>query len=152
MALYISAGRRRRTAIIAAVVALLIGLAAGFLVGRGTATTIDDTVTAARDAGRKFSSSLRVLPLEYEKVATANGGSTKEAADIIRRSLADEQATLDTAPWLSDDAISSVKTALDALRQAPTTDLPPADFDAAVDTAAAAVEQAFGIARTESPS
>ena len=152
MALYISAGRRRRTAIVAAVVALVVGLAAGFGIGRGTATSIEDTVTSARDAGRNFASSLRVLPLEYEDVAKANGGSTSGAADIVRRSLAAEQATLDSAPWLSATTIANVKAKLDVIRKAPTTDLAPVDFDAAVDDAAKAVEDAFGVARTESPS
>ena len=39
MALYISAGRRRRTTIIVGVAAAIVGLLLGFLLGRGTATT-----------------------------------------------------------------------------------------------------------------
>ena len=70
MALYISAGRRRRTTIMVGVAAAIVGLLLGFLLGRGTTTTIDDRISASRDAGRKFAAALRVLPLEYEQAVT----------------------------------------------------------------------------------
>lgn len=151
MALYISAGRRRRTTIVVGIASIVLGIVLGFLLGRGTATTIDDRVAEARDAGRKLASSLRVLPLEYEKIVTADG-SGSGAADIITRSLAKEQATLDTAPWLGDEQVAAVKEQLDVLRQAPGDDMSPTEFNEAVDSAAATVETTFGVARTESPS
>lgn len=151
MALYISAGRRRRTAIVAAIVALIVGLAAGFGIGRGTATGIDETVAAGRAAGRDFASSLRVLPLEYEQMASGSDGSTAGAADIIRRSLAAEPKALAAAPWLSDTDIAALDAKLDVLRDAPATNLSPDDFSKAVDEAAAEVERRFGVASTSSP-
>lgn len=145
MALYISAGRRRRTTIIVGVAAAIVGLLLGFLLGRGTATTIDDRISASRDAGRKFAAALRVLPLEYEQAVTDDGESGG-AAPIVERSLDGEQAALDAAPWLSDAQIAALRSDLDVVRSAPANDLPPDEFAAAVDEAVTAVEATFGLA------
>jgi len=150
MALYVSAGRRRRTAIVAAAVALVVGLAAGVLIGRGTATTIDDRIAEGREAGRRFAAALRVLPLEYEQAVTDDGESGG-AQPIVDRSLAGEEAAMDAAPWLSDEQIATVRDRLEVLRSAPADDLTPDEFAAAVDEAVAAVETVFGIPPTESP-
>ena len=145
MALYISAGRRRRTTIMVGVAAAIVGLLLGFLLGRGTTTTIDDRISASRDAGRKFAAALRVLPLEYEQAVTDDGESGG-AAPIVERSLDGEQAALDAAPWLSDAQIAALRSNLDVVRSAPANDLPPDEFAAAVDEAVTAVEATFGLA------
>lgn len=150
MALYISAGRRRRTAIVAAVVALIVGMGAGFVVGRSSATTVEDRIAEGRAAGQRFASSLRVLPLEYEQAVT-DAGESGGAAAIVDRSLDGADAAFDAAPWLGDGQIAAVRERLDVVRRAPTSGLSPEEFTAAVDEAAAAVEVAFGVAGTESP-
>jgi hypothetical protein len=150
MALYISAGRRRRTAILVAVVALVVGVAAGFLIGRGTATTVEDRIAEGREAGRKFAASLRVLPLEYEQAVTDDGESGG-AEPIVKRSLEGEQTAFDAAPWLGDAQIAAVHEKVDIVRKGPANDLTPDEFTEAVEEAAAAVEVAFGVAATESP-
>lgn len=149
MALYISAGRRRRTTIVVGIAAIVVGIALGFLLGRGTATTIDDRVTEARDAGRKFAASLRVLPLEYEQAVTGDG-EAGGADPIVRRALAGEQAAIDAAPWLGDAQIAALRSQIDDVRNAPERDLTPEDFAASVEDAVAVVEATFGIDRTDS--
>lgn len=147
MALYISAGRRRRATIVAAVAAAVVGLAVGLLIGRGTATTVDDRIAEAQTAGRRLAASLRVLPLEYEQ-ATTGVGEDGGAADLVRRALDGEQAALDTAPWLGDRQIAELEQRLAVVRDAPAAGLTPDEFSVAVEEAATAVETTFGVATT----
>ena len=149
MALYMSATQRRRTAIVAAVIALLVGSAAGFLVGRSSATSIDDRIDEARKAGRTFASALRVIPLEYDDAMA--GDDAAQASDIIERSVSGETAALATAPWLTDNDTATLHNALEKLTTAPERKLSSAEFGAEVETAATEVERLFGIAVTESP-
>ena len=151
MALYVSAGQRRRVVVVVGVAALILGVVAGFAIGRGTATSIDDSVESARRAGRTFASSLRVLPLEYEQVSAGNEGRTSSAEDIVSRVLDREEQAIAAAPWLNKAATAQLDGYLKVLTDAPANDLPPAEFEAAVDKAAAEVERLFGIGATASP-
>lgn len=150
MALYISAGRRRRTTTLIAVAALVVGAAGGVLIGRSTAPTVDDRVAEARAAGRRFASSLRVLPLEYEQAVT-DQGEAADAQHTIDRSLNGVHSAVDAAPWLTDAQMTELADQLAVIRSAPVDELSPAEFESAVDTAAGTVESLFGVAGTASP-
>jgi hypothetical protein len=145
MALYVSAGRRRRTAIVVGVVGVVAGLVIGFAVGRGTAPTVDDRVEEARAAGSSFADALRTIPTEYEQMVEGAEGVNRDTQDLVDRVLAGRQAALDSAPWLTDAQTEDLRERLDAIHRAPGEDMSPPDMEKAVDWAVAEVEKVFGV-------
>jgi hypothetical protein len=141
MAVYIPAGRRRRQAIVLGVVALLVGLALGFLAGRSSAPTIDEQLAAVHDEATETASGLRVLALhgEEETVGSEGGGG----ADLVIERTRDELAAeFDDAPWLSQDAEDELLAQLDEL--AAITDRGSTEFAAAAEALAEQIEATFG--------
>jgi hypothetical protein len=137
--------RRRRTTILIAIGAVVVGVVLGVLVGRSTAPSLSDQVNDARSAGIQFSAALRVLPLEYEKVYDNSGGQAGGAQDIVDRSLANYDAAVAAAPWITTDSRGPTDVAIDAVRRAPAENVLPAEFNQRIDDAAAAVETLFGV-------
>jgi len=147
MALYIPAGRRRRRLIVAVAVAAVVGLLAGWAIGRAGAPSIDDRASSVRSGAQRVDARLLALPIEYEKVLAgdpqyANGGGP---ADSLTGIVADTQRLASDAVWLSDGQRAAVVAAVDRAR---TTAIDRADasaFAAAVDQATSSVETTFGL-------
>ena len=99
MAVYRGPERRRRASAAIAVAALLAGVLLGAVIGRGTATSVDDQIAEGRAAGRDLVTSLRVLPLEYRQ-ASAGSSETGLIEDTVKRATGRLPAALDKAPWL----------------------------------------------------
>ena len=117
MALYVSAGRRRRNVILGMGGALVVGLLIGGAVGRITAPTVSDRVASVRDAAREVTARLRATPLEYRK--QLGGSSQFRAGGTVVQSLTDARASLrsvlDDAVWLSAAQRHEIERPLDEL-------------------------------------
>ncbi len=144
MAVYATPGRRRRTTVAIVAVALVIGLVIGAILGRATATSIDDQITKGRDGGRELVTALRVLPLEYRQ-ALAGSSESKLIQDTVDRTVAQAGNALDDAPWLSGAQRRSTTSAVAQIRAAAQAKVAPKRFETVIARSTATIQSVFGL-------
>lgn len=144
MAVYAGPARRRRSMILIAIAALAAGLIIGVAIGRASATSIDDEISAGRDSARELVASLRVLPLEYGQ-ALEGSSETTLIQDTVDRSAAQVDIALDDAPWLTATQRRSVTNAVQAIRTAAGAKVPAPRFQAAIDRSTTTIQSVFGL-------
>ena len=139
-----SPNRQRRRIVVAAVVALLIGLVGGWLLGRATATSVDDEINASRHRGGNVADALRTLPIEYEQLHAGTGGKSQLAFDEAVQSIVDQLTkAIQQAPWLGPTARAQAVHDVEAVQAAVAAKAAPDAFRAAVEKAATSVEDVF---------
>jgi hypothetical protein len=146
MALYVPAGARRKRLVLVGGLALLAGLLIGYAVGRATSPGLEDEVADVHDVALDATAALRRIPIEYEQAVAGEGGESTEtiteAIDRAEQLLDDAYAE---AIWLADDAHEATDPAFDELRQLVEDEVPPAEFDAAIETLVAQVATTFAV-------
>ena len=102
MARYIPISRRRRNAAIATVIALFVGIALGWLIGKQSAPSVSSAVKDAQQRAADIAIQLERLPIEYSQALTGSGDTVQ--AGVIAP-LDDIQAAatnaFDDTPWVS---------------------------------------------------
>jgi len=153
MALYISAGQRRRrlygTAAIAAVVALLVGIG----LGRMTAPTPADQAKGAKDAAKAVTGQLQALPLHYEQASKGQMDRANFTASLragLNRAETDLDGAMMQAAWLDTATKQRLREGISQIRLVADRDAPPPEFAAAVQGSVAQIEAAFGAVPTTS--
>ena len=148
MALYVSPARRRRRTVVAAAVALVVGVVIGWLIGHATGSSADDEVKARQQDVGQLVARLDGLDLEYQQTA-AGGASTSDAVrgaeDAARVIAADTDALLDRMPWVPSAERAATVALVDEVRQAVAAGSPPDAVTAAVRRAEAALRTAAGL-------
>ena len=134
MAIYVPASKRRRNAIIIAVIALLAGLAPGLVFGRASAPSLEEQVADVQDQARAAASELRVITL-HEDAGTGNQG----AELALERAHDDLSDALDGAPWIPDADAEALLAAVDDLDASSSAD--------EIEQVARQIEVAFGLAQ-----
>jgi hypothetical protein len=148
MALYVSAGQRRRRVIVVAVVALVVGLLLGFLLTRLTTSSIDDEVASKRRQAELLIARLDGLNLEYEQAGEsgAGGADAREGAiDAARGISTATRSLMADLPWLAEQQRTQVVEAVDGVRQAVEAGGSAGAVGAAVTQAEAALRDAAGL-------
>ena len=142
MALYVPPARRRRRLIVAATVALLVGLALGVLIGHVTAPSLGDRVAAVQSDARQASAGLRVIALHDQTGAASNQQPGAGGADLVisttRTAL---QTAFGEAPWIGSTQRSKLLSDLDKL--AGISDKTSKEFGTAADALAAEIDATF---------
>lgn len=144
MAVYMSAARQRRRTIAIAVATLVLGLIAGLLIGRTTASGIDDDLSASRSRGRSLAAALRALPIEYEQAYSDTGENQAGIEDATQRVANQADSAVANAPWLSATERTRVTEAVAAVVDTASRRAPPTDFEEAAEEAATTAEDVFG--------
>lgn len=146
MALYVPAGRRRRNAVVIGVVAALLGIVVGVVIGRTSVTGYATQVRSHQDAARTIVARLDALPIEYEQ-ALSGTGDTGDAgvSGSIAAIRADVAAEMVAARFIGPAVTTEVEAAVDAVGAAATARQPLPAFQAAVDDATTTIAEAFGI-------
>jgi hypothetical protein len=146
VALYVSAGRRRRNVIVGLVGALVVGLLIGGGVGRITAPSVSDRVASVRDSAREVTARIRATPIEYRK--QLSGSTEFEQGGTVVQSLTDAQAslrsTLDDAVWLTPAQRKVIEDELDALLRAARAKVTAKVYSSLVDEVATKIDADFG--------
>jgi len=143
VALYVPAGRRRRRALALAMAGLAIGLVFGVLIGRSSASSVEDRVRSVQADARQTAAGLRVIALHDQAGAIANEAPGNGGADLVlRRTRTELQHEFARAPWLKQAERDDLLRALDAL--AAITDRTGAAFGQAADALAGKIETTFG--------
>jgi hypothetical protein len=146
MAMYIESKARRRTVILVAVLSLLVGGIAGYVVGSGSATSAGDVAATARTKGADAATALARLPIEYEQAVKASSG---ESSNTILEAIDNASSLLDdayrAAPWLGPTLRQSPTDDVEALRADVRAGASAPQFQHDVDAAAAAIGIAFNL-------
>jgi len=147
MALYVSAGTRRRRTVVTAVVAAVVALALGWLIGRQQVPSIDERVSSVQTAAGDIATGIERLDIEYEQVLSGSGDTVDagviQPLDGLRTQL---QSTLDRAPWLTQSARTALLDQLAEIEASARRSDPLADFQALLTGTGAAVRATFGVA------
>ena len=144
MAVYMSPNRQRRRIVGAAAIALLVGVILGVVIGRLTATSVDDEINASRKRGAAVGAALRTLPIEYEQLRGGTGGKSQVGFDDAVQRIVDQLTqALQKAPWIGPSAHDQAITDIEAVQQAAMSNASPDAFRAAVEKAAASIEDVF---------
>ena len=145
-----SPNRQRRRIVAAAIVALIIGLLGGWLLGRATSTSVSDDVNASRTRGGDVADALRTLPIEYEQLQAGTGGKTQLAFDEAVQSIVDQLTkAVQEAPWLGPTARDQAVHAVETVQHAVAAKVSADAFRDTVEKAAVSVEDVFA-AKTRS--
>lgn len=146
MALYVSAGTRRRRFVLAIIGALVVGLILGLVIGRTSAPTIDGRVRAVRAEAADAATALQRLPIEYSQVlGQAGGESTATIAAAVDSARGQLERTYDKAVWLGADARGATTKAFDAVAAAVRARVDAEGFQQVIDAAVAAIEATFDV-------
>jgi hypothetical protein len=146
VAVYIPQARRRRRLLVVAVAAFVLGALAGVLAGRATAPTPAERVAAVREQARQVSAQLRVVSLHAEAGTASQGGGDGGAALALQRADADLGRVLDQAPWIPQRQGEVLRDRLRGLERNPQAAAGSAAFAASIDSLAADIDTAFGLA------
>jgi hypothetical protein len=146
VALYIPQSRRRRNAALLAVVALLIGLSAGFLLGRTSATTAEESAAAAHARADTLATRVEALTIEYDQAVAGTGDTIQagviDALDGIDRDL---DRLIAVAPWLGAAQIAALHDATASVRTDATSKVDPKAFSTTTSDAAKTIRTTFGV-------
>lgn len=146
MAVYVSAGRRRRRSIVAAAVALVVGLVVGVLIGRATSSGVSDAVAASRKRGTQLVAQLQTLPFEYQAMTEHKPGKSRATFDdAIERIEEQLRADMEKMPWLSAHTKASTISAMEQLKAKADRQIPQPAFQDAVKATAGAVSDTFAL-------
>ena len=146
MAIYVPPSTRRRRLVALVAAGLVVGLLVGFLLGRSTASGVDDEIADVREQAEDAATALQRIPIEYEQALEGAGG---ESTETITEALASARAQLDAAwadaEWFGPSARAEADAALDEIDEVVAEGGSAEAFETAVDEAVRAVEDAFGI-------
>ena len=151
MARYIPISRRRRNAAIATVIALFVGIALGWLIGKLSAPSVSSAVKDAQQQAADVAIQLERLPIEYDQ-ALSGSGDTVQAGVIAPLDDLQAAATnaFDDAPWVSPQTRAGAQDALAEVRRAAEDEVSADEFEAAVTEAADTIRLAFGLSANSS--
>lgn len=146
MAVYVPPGRRRNLTAAIALSGVVAGLAAGFGLGRGTATSVGERVSGARSSAQELISALDALPFEYEQALQGQGSSEgRLIVDTVDRAAGRLPDALDEAAWFGDAQRARVTAAVAGVRDAARRRASPADFKREIDRADAVIRGEYGL-------
>lgn len=137
--------RRRSGSVVGTVLLLLLGLGAGFVVGRESVTSAADQVADVRREAADAAASIERLDDEYAKALEA-GKSPSGVLGSLTSLRADVADLLGDAPWVTDTASDAVLDTIDAAKQGADDSVLLDDFQDLLDGAAAAIRGVFGAA------
>ncbi len=140
MALYIPPSRGRRLRMLAALAGLVVGLGAGLVLGRASASTVGDQLQRSRARATELAAGLRVLAL-HEQAAAATASGDGGATLVLDRTATGLGQLFDGAPWLTAIQRDALNGRLAALRGR---DPATAGFGTAADDLARAIETTVG--------
>jgi hypothetical protein len=145
MAVYMQGSRRRWVIVAVGVVALLVGIGIGYVIGNNTAKTSADVVAESRSKGEDAATALQRLPIEYEQAVSASGESSATITGAIDEAIGLLNDAYAASPWLGAALRQPPLAAIALLKADVASKVAPDVFQHDVDQAVAAIDAAFGI-------
>jgi hypothetical protein len=141
MALYISAGRRRRRLVVVGAVCLVGGLLLGGVIGRASVPTAADKAASAVQSAERVDGQLRSLRCHYRLDPTGFRPSVDAAVPLAQNEL---EAAIASAAWLDAAAADDLRREVAEVRAVAARGASADEFDAAIDKAMADIDARFG--------
>ncbi len=152
MALYVSAGTRRRRVVVVATAALLVGLVLGYVAGGAGSPSLSGEVNAVQARAAQATTALERLPIEYEQsLAGAGGESAGTILDALDRVDVKLDEAYGAAIWLPEGSSSTTDAALADLAAAAAAGAPAANFAEGVTSLAGQIALTFALPTPASP-
>ncbi len=145
MALYVSLGRRRTRAVLAAIVVAVVAFAGGLLLGRQQVPSVAARVRTVQSDAGSVATGLERLDVEYAKVVAGTDSLDKAVLVPIDATIATAQRALGDAPWLTSQQRAAIVDALATTRASAQAEDPTAVFDQHLHDTAALVRSTFGV-------
>jgi hypothetical protein len=146
MALYVPAGARRRRVVLALLGGLVVGLLAGFLLGRVTSPDLADDVSRVQGMALDATTTLQRIPIEYAQALSGRGGeSTATVTEAFDRAHAQLDDAYAAALWLPEDASATTDASFDHLTELVDAQVPPAELEQAIGDLVDQIETTFVI-------
>ena len=131
----------RRPLVLTGVIALLVGLAAGFALGRAAAPDLASQLATARAEVRPIQTALDVVRIEYDSLLTGGDSGSPDAIERAQEAFRTRRATFDL---LEPGATARLERALSRVAQLVAAKAPKAEVEAAIDEAEAAARELAG--------
>jgi hypothetical protein len=146
LAIYVPPSTRRRRLVLLVLAGLVVGLGAGFGIGRATSSGVDDAVSSVKTEATDAAVALQRIPIEYQQALDdAVGESSGTLTGAIARARSELDQAWDDASWFGPGVRRPVDDAIDAVDEVARQRGNPEQFQAAVDAAVSAIEAAFGV-------
>ena len=146
MAIYVPDSTRRNRLVAFVAIALVVGLALGFVLGRGTAEGIDDAVDAVNDQAEGAAVALQRIPIEYEQASAGSGG---ESTDTITQAIESAREELfeafADADWFGPRPAEDLNDLFEKLLAGVRDGVAPPSFEMDVRATVEAIEAVFGV-------
>jgi hypothetical protein len=136
-------GPRRSGSVVGTVLLLVLGVGAGFVVGRESVTSAADQVADVRRTAAEAATAVERLDDEYAKALEA-GKSPSGVLGSLTSLRSDVADLLDDAPWVTETAGDAVLDTVDAAKQGADDSVLLDDFQDLLDASAAAIRGVFG--------
>ncbi len=141
MALYISAGRRRRRLVAVGAICLVVGLVLGGVIGRASVPTAADKAAAAVQSAERVEGQLRSMRCHYRLDPNGFRPSVDAGVPLAQNEL---EAAIAAAAWLDAGAADDLRREVAEVKVAAGRGASPDEFDAAIDKAMADLDARFG--------
>lgn len=154
MALYVSAGRRRRRIYLASGLSAAIALLIGLGVGRYTAPTPADKAKEAKSAAKVVTGQLQAFPIHYEQVTKGEldrAGFYQSLDAGLKRADTDLGSAMQAAAWLDAATKVNLQDGLRNIRAVADRNAPASEFSAAVQREVTQIDTAFGAPSSTPP-
>ncbi|MEO5900292.1 MAG: hypothetical protein ABIR68_09185 [Ilumatobacteraceae bacterium] len=145
MTLYISAGRRRRRAVVAAVAVGVLALVLGLLIGRQQVPSVADRIHSVQNDAGQVATGLERLDTEYAKVVAGTDTLAGAVLAPIDSVISTAQRVLGDAPWITAQERAAIVDALTQTRASAEAMDTASVFDQHLKDTAALVRTTFGV-------
>jgi len=150
MTLYISAGRRRRRAVVAAVTIGVLAFVLGLLIGRQQGPSVVDRIHSVQNDADQVATGLERLDIEYANVLAGTDSLAEGVIAPIDETIATAQSALNDAPWITAQERAAIVEALTTTRASAAAKDPADVFDRHLKDTADLVRTVFGVASSTS--
>lgn len=151
MAIYVPDSTRRRRLVIIAAACLVVGLVVGLVLGRATASGVDDSVANVRDHAGDAITALQRLPIEYEQALAAEGGEdTATITGALERARNELDQAYEEIDLFGPAVRQVTDERFDALDEDVSNEVTQDEFERAIDDAVAAIQSTFALPGTAS--
>ena len=146
MAVFISAGERRRRFVLGCLASAVVALVVGLFAGRASVPTVRERAASVALTGSNLATRVDALTIEYEQVISGGGDTVSKGVDEPLTGIETELAgALRSAPWITASGAAEVRAATAKVRSAAAAKVSAEEFAAATSAASTLIRSRLGV-------
>ena len=146
MAVFISAGERRRRFVVGCVLSALVALVVGLFAGRASVPTVRERAASVAMAGSNLATRVDALTIEYEQAISGGGDTVTKGVDEPLTGIETELTrALKSAPWITSTRVAELRAATAKVRAAATAKVSAEEFASATSAASTLIRSSLGV-------